>query len=157
MARRLMHIIQSTVAFEPNDRIYFNFKKHKFYGEPLRLENVTSESLNLAVRSHERTSVSVGGHDEHTEYTTRTHTGLELSYSHVRDYVKRDYVKLAFFDKMDLDSEFAQQLKKALGLETSESGDANEKKDDENPKTANEASVVENEVVEPKLDAFWNS
>ena len=132
-------------------------KKHKFYSEPLRLENVMSESLNLAVRGHEQTSVSVGGHDEQAEFTTRTHTGLELSYSHVRNYVKRDYVKLAFFDKMDLDSEFAQQLKKALGLETSESGDVNEKKDDENPKIVNEASVVENEFVEPKLDAFWNS
>ena len=127
-------------------------KIHKFYSEPLRLENVMSESLNLAVRSHERTSVDVGGHDEHTEFTTRTHTGLELSYSHYTDHVK-----LAFFDKLDLDSEFAQQLKKAFGLETSEPGDVHEKKDDENPKIVNEASVVENEFVEPKLDAFWNS
>ena len=130
-------------------------KKHKFYSEPLRLDNVMSESLNLAVKSHERTTVSVVEQNYHgtvTESTTRTHTGLELSYSHYTDHVK-----LAFFDKLDLDSEFAQQLKKAFGLETSEPGDVNEKKDDENPKIVNEASVVENEFVEPKLDAFWNS
>lgn len=127
-------------------------KKHNFQSKPLLLENVIGESLNLAVRSHERTTVSVGGHDEPSEYITRMHTGLDLSYSH-----DGDYVKLAFFDKMDMDSEFAQQLKKAFGLETSEPGDVNEKKDDENPKIVNEASVVENEFVEPKLDAFWNS
>ena len=130
-------------------------KKHKFYSEPLRLDNVMSESLNLAVKSHERTTVSVVEQNYHgtvTESTTRTHTGLELSYSHYTDHVK-----LAFFDKLDLDSEFAQQLKKAFGLETSEPGDVHEKKDDENPKIVNEASVVENEFVEPKLDAFWNS
>lgn len=80
------------------------------------------------------------------------HTGLDLFYSH-----DGEDVKLAFFDKMDLDSEFAQQLKKALGLETSESGDVNEKKDDENLMTTNETSVVENEFEEPKFDAFWDS
>ena len=67
-----------------------------------------------------------------TESTTRTYTGLELSYSHVRNYANAP-CKLAFFDKLDLDSEFAQQLKKAFGLETSEPGDVHEKKDDENP------------------------
>ena len=114
---------------------------------------------------HERTSVSVGGHDEHTESTTRTHTGLELSYcmldsTNDAKTIRRMY-KLAFFDKMDqVDSEFAQSCEEGLDpeFETSESGDANEKKDDENPKTANEASVVENEVVDSvQLGCFLGS
>ena len=32
MARRLMHILQSSVDFNANDLIFFNFKKHKFTG-----------------------------------------------------------------------------------------------------------------------------
>ena len=32
MARRLMHILQSSVDFNPNDKIFFNFKKHRFTG-----------------------------------------------------------------------------------------------------------------------------
>lgn len=55
MARRLMHIIQSSVAFEPNDRIYFNFKKHKFYGV------VTSAGLihNITWFNHETKQTTV--------------------------------------------------------------------------------------------------
>jgi len=135
------------IVFDTNAQTLM--KKHKFHSKPLVLENVSSKSLALAVRSHERTYLSGG---EHSELRTRMHTGLDLFYSH-----DGEDVKLAFFDKMDLDSEFAQQLKKALGLETSESGDVNEKKDDENLMTTNETSVVENEFEEPKLDAFWDS
>lgn len=32
MARRLMSIVQSSVGLEPKDVIFFNFKKHRFYG-----------------------------------------------------------------------------------------------------------------------------
>lgn len=32
MARRLMHILQSSVDFNPDDKIFFNFKKHRFTG-----------------------------------------------------------------------------------------------------------------------------
>ena len=32
MARRLMHILQSPVDFNANDKIFFNFKKHRFTG-----------------------------------------------------------------------------------------------------------------------------
>lgn len=39
MARRLMHILQSTVDFNANDKIFFNFKKHRFTG------SVTSAGL----------------------------------------------------------------------------------------------------------------
>jgi len=124
-------------------------KKHKFHSKPLYLEHVNGKSLNLAIRSHERTTASWGTDDQPTEYRTRMHTGLELSYLH-----KGTYVKLAFFDRMEHDSEFAQQLRAAFGL-VSDDHSSNEVSDEEG--VVVETTVVDDEVEQPKLDAFWES
>jgi len=124
-------------------------KKHKFHSKPLYLEQVSSKSLNLAIRSHERTTASWGTDDQPTEYRTHMHTGLDLSYLH-----KGTYAKLAFFDGMEQDSDFAQQLRAALGL-LSEDNSSIEVSDKEGVMV--EPTVVDDEVEQPKLNAFWES
>ena len=77
------------------------------------------------------------------------HTGLDLSYLY-----KGTYVKLVFFDGMEKDSDFAQQLQIALGL-LPEDDSANEVSEEET--VVVETTVVDDEVEQPKLDAFWES
>jgi len=120
--------------------------KHKFHSKPLLLDNVSGRSLNLAVRRHERTYLSGG---EHSELRTRMHTGLDLSYQY-----KGEYVKLAFFDGMENESDFAQQLQVAFGL-VSNDDSSNEVSDEET--VVVETTVVDDEVEQPKLGAFWES
>ena len=124
-------------------------RKHKFHSKPLYLEHVNGKSLNLAIRSHERTTASWGTDDQPTEYRTRMHTGLDLSYLY-----KGTYVKLVFFDGMEKDSDFAQQLQIALGL-LPEDDSANEVSEEET--VVVETTVVDDEVEQPKLGAFWES
>lgn len=124
-------------------------KKHKFHSKPLYLEHVNGKSLNLAIRSHERTTASWGTDDQPTEYRTRTHTGLDLSYLY-----KGTYVKLAFFDGMEKDSDFAQQLQVAFGL-LSDDDSSNEVSVEET--VVVETTAVDDEVEQPKLGAFWES
>ena len=124
-------------------------KKHKFHSKPLHLEQVNRKSLNLAIRSHERTTASWGADDQPTEYRTRMHTGLDLTYLH-----KGTYVKLVFFDGMEKDSDFAQQLQSALGL-LPEDDSSNEVREEET--VVVETTVVDDEVEQLKLGAFWES
>ena len=124
-------------------------KKHKFHSKPLYLEQVNGKSLNLAIRSHERTTASWETDDQPTEYRTRMHTGLDFSYLY-----KGTYVKLAFFDGMEKDSDFAQQLQVAFGL-LPDDDSSNEVSVEET--VVVETTVVDDEVEQPKLGAFWES